>query len=58
MAIHSTSLAWAEDPGRLQSMGSQKRWTDLATKQQKQHPVSIHSTNIDHFGLLAKELLA
>ena len=31
---------------------------DLATKQQKQHRISMNSTNIGHFGLLAKELLA
>ena len=31
MAIHSSNLAWeipwTEEPGRLQSMGSQKSWT-------------------------------
>ena len=34
MAIHSSLLAWeipwTEDPGGLQSMGSQKRWTRLS----------------------------
>ena len=41
MAIHSRSRAWeipwTEEPGRLQSMGSRKRWTwhDLVTKQQQ-----------------------
>ena len=33
MAIHSSILAWKlpwqEEPGRLQSMGSQKSWTQL-----------------------------
>ena len=33
MATHSRILAWeipwTEDPGRLQSMGSQKSWTRL-----------------------------
>ena len=33
MAIHSSILAWKlpwqEEPGRLQSMGSQKGWTQL-----------------------------
>ena len=33
MATHCSSLAWeiprTEDPGGLQSMGSQKRWTQL-----------------------------
>ena len=38
MATHSSILAWeipwTEKPGGLQSMGSQKSWTHLATKQQ------------------------
>ena len=38
MAIHSTILAWGipwtEEPGGLQSMGSQRVRYDLATKQQ------------------------
>ena len=33
IATHCSSLAWeiprTEDPGGLQSMGSQKRWTQL-----------------------------
>ena len=33
MATHSSTLAgeilWTEEPGRLQSMGSQKSWTRL-----------------------------
>ena len=37
MATHSSILAWeipwAEEPGGLQSMESQKSWHDLATKQ-------------------------
>ena len=37
MATHSTSLAWeipwTEEPGRLQSMGSQGVGHDLVTKQ-------------------------
>ena len=40
MAIHSCILAWeipwAEEPGGLQYMGSQKSQTQLATKQQHQ----------------------
>ena len=36
MATHSSILAWripwTEEPGRLQSMGSQKVWQDWATK--------------------------
>ena len=43
MATHSGILAWeilwAEEPGGLQSMESQKGWHDLATKQpQRQMP--------------------
>ena len=41
MAIHSSILAWkilwTEEPGGLQSIGSQRVRHDLATKQQ-QHP--------------------
>ena len=40
MAPHSSILAWkipwTEEPGGLQSMGSQKCWTQLVTKQQQQ----------------------
>ena len=39
MATHSSILAWeipwTEEPGRLQSMGSQRVGHDLATKQQQ-----------------------
>ena len=39
MAIHSSILAWeipwTEEPGGLQSMGSQKGGHDLATQQQQ-----------------------
>ena len=39
MAIHSSILAWeipwTEEPGWLQSMGSQKVGHDLATEQQQ-----------------------
>ena len=39
MAIHSSILAWeiplSEDSCGLQSMGSQKSWSDLAIKQQQ-----------------------
>ena len=38
MATHSSILtweiAWTEEPGRLQSMESQKSWTQLSAKQQ------------------------
>ena len=40
MASHSSILAWkipwTEEPGRLQSMGSQTLRHDLVTKQQQQ----------------------
>ena len=39
MATHSSILAWktwTEEPGGLQSVGSQKKPQDLATKQQQQ----------------------
>ena len=39
MATHSSILAWripwTEEPGGLQSMGSQKSWTQLCNKQQR-----------------------
>ena len=39
MAIHSNiptwRIQWTEEPGRLQSMGSQRIGHDLATKQQQ-----------------------
>ena len=39
MAIHSSILAWkipwTEEPGGLQSMGSQRAGRDLVTKQQQ-----------------------
>ena len=43
MATHSSILAWeilwAEEPGGLQSMGSQKGWAELArTNSLKVHP--------------------
>ena len=40
MATHSSipawEIPWTEQPGRLQSMGSQRVRHDLATKQQQQ----------------------
>ena len=39
MATHSTILAWeipwTEEPGRVQSLGLPKSWTELVTKQQQ-----------------------
>ena len=46
MATHSSTLAWRipwmEEPGGLQSLGSQRLGHDLATKQQQQR-ASEHS---------------
>ena len=45
MATHSTILAWeipwTEEPGGLQSMRSQKSWTNLATKQQQPSTIDL-----------------
>ena len=51
MATHSNILAWqipcTEEPGRLQSTGSQKVGHDLATKHtQKQHPPSSYNSDL------------
>ena len=47
MATHSSILAWkvsrTEEPGALQSMGLQKHWTHLATKQQQQQHLCVLS---------------
>ena len=49
MATHSSILAWkiprTEEPGGLQSMGSQKGRHDLATKQQEQLTDSTYIVN-------------
>ena len=41
MTTHTSILArkipWTEEPGRLQSMGSQRVRQDLVTKEQQQH---------------------
>ena len=43
MATHFSTLAWktpwTEEPGDLQSMGSQRVGHDLATEQQQQHSI-------------------
>ena len=45
MATHSSILAWkipwTEEPGGLQSMGSQRVGHDLATKQQRQQQKTL-----------------
>ena len=47
MAAHSSILAWeipwTEEPGRLQSMGLQRVWHNLVTKQQKL-TITLHHT--------------
>ena len=44
MATHSSILAWripwTEEPGGLQSMGSQRVGYNLVTQQQQQHKIS------------------
>jgi len=46
MATHSSILAqeipWMEEPGGLQSMGSQRVGHDLATEQQQQEYLNPH----------------
>ena len=46
MATHSSILAWeipwTEEPGALQSMGSQKIGYNLATKQKQLNFLSLH----------------
>ena len=45
VATHSSILAWripwTEEPGRLQSMGSQRVGHDLATKQQQAYSITL-----------------
>ena len=47
MATHSSILAWkipwTEQPGRLQSMGSQRVGQDLVTKQQQMTNINVLS---------------
>ena len=49
LATHSNILAWeiprTEEPGRLQSMGSQKIRHDLATKQQVTYQLNKSLSN-------------
>ena len=63
MATHSSVLAWkipwTEEPGRLQSMGSQKVRHDLATSLHSFH--SLHSLSLEkematHSSILAKRI--
>ena len=50
IATHSSILAWeipwTEEPGMLQSVGSQKSWTFLATKQQQKQYSIVYIYNI------------
>ena len=39
-SILAWEIPWTEEPGRLQSMGSQRVRRDLATKQQQQYLVA------------------
>ena len=53
-ATHSSILAWkipwTEEPGGLQSMGSQRVEHDLVTKQQQQQDEGVVSRKIQHLG--------
>ena len=50
MAAHSSVLAWripwTEEPGGLQSIGSQRAGHDLATKQQQHIEIAINTVAI------------
>ena len=50
MATHSRVLAWripwTEEPGGLQSIGSQRAGHDLATKQQQHIEIAINTVAI------------
>ena len=50
MATHSSILAWeipwTEEPGGLQSMGSQTVGQDLRTKQQQQQLLKVETNSI------------
>ena len=59
LAIHSTILAWeisrTEEPGRLQSMGSQRVGHDLATEQQPIKKRKLEEPSLQRTG--AREVL-
>ena len=46
-SIHAWGIPWTEEPGRLQSMGSQRVQHDLATKQQQQQITYLHDKQLD-----------
>ena len=56
MATHSSVVAWdtpwTEEPGRLQSMGSQRIRHDLATKQQQ-----LETDDFTSFVLILKSFI-
>ena len=56
MTTHSSILAWeilwTEEPGRLQSMGSQRIRHDLATKQQQ-----LETDDFTSFVLILKSFI-
>ena len=51
MATHSSILAWripwTEEPGELQSIGSQRVGRDLTTKQKQQQADAMKKTKAD-----------
>ena len=51
MAAHSSTLAWKipwmEEPGRLQSIGSQRVGHDLVTEQQQRQSLYAMQTSLE-----------
>ena len=45
-SILTWEIPWTEEPGGLQSMGSQRVGRDLATKQQQQQKESMLKSNL------------
>ena len=60
MATHFSILAqeipWTEEPGRLQSMGSQRVGHDLVTKQQQHIPDTILNSRNTEMCVCAQSL--
>ena len=48
-SILSWEIPWTEEPGRPQSMGSQKREHGLLTKQQQRYNIRMSTTFKIHF---------
>ena len=56
MTTHSSTLAWTvpwmEEPGGLQSMGSQRVLHDLETKQQQQKTLCLGISSVVFEGIM------